>query len=129
MSNIIALNVAPCFASLMGATPVTVVTILEQLKDDESHMSSGDCGNISYAIILEVTRMRLSLASAYFGLESAETQAVLQDMCFNFYMVSKFEKANEWAQVVTCYEMLLEGSRAQRHCFEYAQEARQHLAR
>lgn len=113
----------------MGATPVTVVTILEQLKNDESHMSSGDCGNIPYAIILEVTRMRLSLASVHFGQESAETQAVLQDMCFNFYMASKFEKANEWAQVVICFEMLLEDSKEQRLCLEYAQEARQHLAR
>ncbi|MFA7341223.1 MAG: hypothetical protein WC028_30855 [Candidatus Obscuribacterales bacterium] len=128
MSNIIELNVAPCFASLMGATPVTVAAILEQLENDESHMSSGDCGNFSYMTILEVTRMRLSLASTFFGPESGAAKAVLRDMCFKFYMASKFDNANEWAQVVTCFEMLDEGSSAQSQCFEYVQEARQHLA-
>lgn len=127
MSNAIPLTVAPRFASLIGASPVTVASILEQLKNDESHMSSGDCGSFSYATILEITRMRLSLASTFFGPESLETKAVLHDMCFNFYMASMFDNANEWAQVISCFDMLDEKTRAESYCIKYVQEARQRL--
>ncbi len=112
----------------MGGTPITVAAILEYLKYDEIHMSSGDCGNYSYMTILNTTRMRLSLALTFFGPDSGEAKAVLQDMCFNFYMASKFENANEWAQVVSCFEMLDEDTKTNSYCIDYVQEARQHLA-
>jgi hypothetical protein len=127
MPNVIDLNVAPCLVPLMGATPVTIAAILEQLNDTENWMSSGDHGIYPYTAINEVTRMRLVLASNAFGRESSEVQKILRDMCFNFYMVSTMENANEWPQVLHCYGLLVDESKEKSLCHDYAQEARQNL--
>ncbi|MFA6211749.1 MAG: hypothetical protein WC714_20080 [Candidatus Obscuribacterales bacterium] len=127
MPNVIDLNVAPCLAPLMGAKPITIAAILEELSYTENWMSSGDNGIYRYSAINEVTRMRLLLASNSYGRESPEVQKVLRDMCFNFYMISKFESKNEWAQVLHCYGLLVDESKEKMSCCEYAQEAHENL--
>jgi hypothetical protein len=127
--SVINYNLDPRFASLIGDTPVNAEETLDTLSDLESDLRSGDRGPCSYNTILAVTRMRLMLASTFFGPESPQVQKVLQDMCFNFYMASKDEATNQWEQVLTCFEMLAQGNfKAKGLCIDYVEEAREHLA-
>ena len=124
-SSSLSLAIPANFATVMGDNPVTVEDILSELESQEVHMASGDCGHVSYMRIIDVTRMRLSLATSFYGADSTQVQEVLRDLCFNFYMACKYENAGKWAQVVHSYDLL--NYPAAQRCTEYVQEARQHL--
>lgn len=115
------LEVPAIFLPLMGDEEVTVESVLAELAETESHLSSGDCCKVRYADILSIARKRLALAISAFGAESPQAKAVLENLGFYFYMAAKFENAGTWQQVVQCFEQRGSGGE------EYVAEARTHL--